>query len=362
MKVQEIRKKDKRLTEQLVQVINQGRKSRSQKAKEAHNQRALLQHKWQTAQETQEWATTRIRQPTRTVGPNVIHHVLQNNRDKLKIEVFDGRPGQDLDQWIKDYKMRTRNAGWNDAATKDGIPMYLGGKYKHWFEGKVVHVSDEKKKKYDTSEKVFEMMLEAELHDKENWLKKLKELKQGDAPLNRYLQDLEMICNEINEEMSEQQIVEYAYEGINKELGIRIFEKRPKTLDEMRKYGKEVEAGYRKFMDEKGHELTKMKKLKIWTAPNEREEWDWNSRRRNQKLENCPRKRRNRNERSFENPRRSGGIVSCDRPPAQPLVHGKAGPWSWKTRRRIWRLPPERKSKLERTRQKQIWRQTEQQI
>ena len=106
------------------------------------------------------------------------------------------------------------------------------------------------------------MMLEAELHDKENWLKKLKELKQGDAPLNRYLQDLEMICNEINEEMSEQQIVEYAYEGINKELGIRIFEKRPKTLDEMRKYGKEVEAGYRKFMDEKGHELTKMKKLK----------------------------------------------------------------------------------------------------
>ena len=195
-------------------------------------------------------------------NPNILHHVLQNNRDKLKIEVFDGKPGQDLDRWIKDYKLRTRNAGWNDLAVKDGIPMYLGGKYKHWFEGKVVYVSDEKKKKYDTPEKIFEMMLEAELHDKENWLKKLKDLKQGDAPLNRYLQDLEMICNEINEDMSEQQRVEYAYEGMNKELGIKIFEKRPKDLDEMRKYGKEVEAGYRKFKDEKDIEKDDLKKLK----------------------------------------------------------------------------------------------------
>ena len=197
-----------------------------------------------------------------SVNETIIQHVLANNRDKLKIEIFDGKVGQDLDRWIKEYKMRTRMAGWDDLSVRDGIPMYLGGKYKHWFEGRVVHVSPEKKKKYDTSEKVFEMMLEAELHDKENWLKKLKELKQGDAPLNRYLQDLEMICNEINEDMSEQQRVEYAYEGINKELGIRIFEKRPKTIDEMRKYGKEVEAGYRKFMDDNERKIDELKKLK----------------------------------------------------------------------------------------------------
>lgn len=188
------------------------------------------------------------------LNETIIHHVLASNRDKLKIEIFNGKPGQDLDRWIKEYKMRTKNAGWDDTAVKDGIPMYLGGKYKHWYEGKVVHTSEEKKKKYDTSEKIFEMMLDAELHDKENWLKKLKDLKQDDAPLNRYLQDLEMICNEINQDMDEQQKVEYAYEGINKELGMRIFEKRPETLDEMRKYGKEVEAGYRKFMDENDRE------------------------------------------------------------------------------------------------------------
>ena len=197
-----------------------------------------------------------------TINETIVHHVLANNRDKLKIEIFDGKAGQDLDRWIKEYKMRTRMAGWDDLAVRDGIPMYLGGKYKYWYEGRVVHVSEEKKKKYDTSEKVFEMMLDAELHDKENWLKKLKDLKQGDSPLNRYLQDLEMICNEINEDMNEQQRVEYAYEGINKELGMRIFEKRPKTIDEMRKYGKEVEAGYRKFMDDKEREIDELKKLK----------------------------------------------------------------------------------------------------
>ena len=122
------------------------------------SERSARSSSYITAQVTNSPTTTRMSDDENstantTVGPNVIHHVLQNNRDKLKIEVFDGRPGQDLDQWIKDYKMRTRNAGWNDAATKDGIPMYLGGKYKHWFEGKVVHVSDEKKKKYELQRK-----------------------------------------------------------------------------------------------------------------------------------------------------------------------------------------------------------------
>lgn len=188
-----------------------------------------------------------------------VRHTFSHHRDKLKVEIFDGKKGQDLERWIKDYKLRSKNAGWDDNAIRESIPMYLGGKYRHWYEGKFVYGPDEKVRLYDTSEKIFKTMLDAELTDKENWLKQLKDLKQGDGPLNRYLQDIERICNELNPRMDEEQKVEYAYEGMNKELGRRIFEKRPKTLDEMQAAGKEVEAGFKKFQEDESEQMKKLK-------------------------------------------------------------------------------------------------------
>lgn len=174
-------------------------------------------------------------------------------KENSKIEKFDGQSGNVLN-WIEDFELISEANSWNDSVEMKRLPLYLEKSARDW---QSVYVAGKTGLNWsDVKVKLREFFLPA------SWTSYLrkelrKRVQSKDEPVVNYILAKKALCSKLDDKMTEEEIMDYLYEGIIPEIRSQLTAHNLRAIDEFTVKAKLIEKGLEKRQNDRGDDAVR---------------------------------------------------------------------------------------------------------
>jgi hypothetical protein len=160
-----------------------------------------------------------------------------------RIPIFNGKKDEDPIKFLRIFLRVAKALKWDDPTKLDKFPNYLAGAAEEWHYIKIECISAVPAIDWDGLKKAFEQrFLRGDY--KSHLMRELRERKmKEDETLISYITAIETLCHDLDDGMSQEQIIDYVYAGLDRRVAAQIAFFAPKDIDAMQACARNIERG-----------------------------------------------------------------------------------------------------------------------
>lgn len=173
----------------------------------------------------------------------------------VKPECYSGLASENLIEWLNKFDIVARARNWNNQRKLENLPLYLTDSAFSWYTLLVKDDPD-----LNEYEEVIELMKEQFLPcDRTNTARaELGKLKQGREPTRTFLLKVRKLCQEIDADMKESEIMFHMGNCVNPYIAREVEKSSPECVTEYERLAKKIEASYLIHPDEESDKIDKL--------------------------------------------------------------------------------------------------------
>jgi hypothetical protein len=164
------------------------------------------------------------------------------NQDLPRIEYFSGSCNEDVTEWIANYETQAKLRKWDNELRLRKVGAYLKNTASDWHRYCVENL----KNPIVDWDIFVELMKKTFLSDDASSCikKKLKDRKQGlNEAVSNYILEKKILCMKLDSNMSDEEVIEYMYQGMQPEMCKMLHAFEYKNFEEFLDKAKKIENG-----------------------------------------------------------------------------------------------------------------------
>ena len=164
------------------------------------------------------------------------------NQSKLSIEPFTGRNPRALSKWLRQWEIDADSANWDDTIKLRKFPSYLRDYSALWYDQNV-----KRRAVPPSTWQELKRLIKADLlsADHKSYLHgEIRNRKQApNESVYNYILAMRDLCYELDNAMSDEDVLEHIYRGMNPEIAKLVRSHGPQTIDNFTDKAKAAERG-----------------------------------------------------------------------------------------------------------------------